>query len=201
MEVKAQARRRLKALSGSASPAKLAHFVLVTRDMARLRDWYVTVLEGGIGYQDAILCFITYDEEHHRIATGAFPGVEEREPGVRVGLHHTALTYRDLGELLYAYRRLKDRGIGPYWCVNHGPTTSMYYRDPDGNRVELQVDNFATAEQATEFMRQNFAENSIGILFEPEDLIARYDAGEPLDALRQRPNLPAEDTPLDMMRD
>jgi len=201
MEAEAQVRRSVKAPSGRVSPAKLAHFVLVTRNMARLRDWYVAVLEGKIVYQDPILCFITYDEEHHRIAIGALPGVEERESGLRVGLHHTAFTYRDLGELLYTYRRLKDRGIEPYWCVNHGPTTSMYYRDPDGNRVELQVDNFATAEEATDFMRQNFAENSIGILFDPEELIARYEAGASLEALRQRPKLPAGKTPLDMMRD
>jgi len=31
--------------------------------------------------------------------------------------------------------------------VNHRPTTSMYYRDPDGNRVELQIDNFPTAKE------------------------------------------------------
>jgi catechol-2,3-dioxygenase len=34
---------------------------------------------------------------------------------------------------------------------NHGLTTSLYYRDPDGNKVELQVDNM-TMEQADEFM-------------------------------------------------
>lgn len=201
MEATTQARRTIKAPSGAVSPAKFAHFVLVTRDLARLRDWYVTVLHGRVVYQDPILCFITYDDEHHRIAIGAFPGVEEREPGVRVGLHHTAFTYRDLGELLYTYRRLKAGGIEPYWCVNHGPTTSMYYRDPDGNRVELQVDNFATAEDATEFMRRNFAENSIGIMFEPEELIKRWEAGEPMESLRARPKLPSGKTPLDMMRD
>lgn len=35
---------------------------------------------------------------------------------------------------------------------NHGPTTSLYYRDPDGNQIETQVDNFETAEEATAFM-------------------------------------------------
>src|SRR4051794_30040653 len=103
MEAATQSRRTIKARSGPISPAKFAHFVLITRDMPRLRDWYVAVLEGTVIYQDPILCFISYDEEHHRVAIGAFPGVEEREPGVRVGLHHTAFTYRDMGELLYTY--------------------------------------------------------------------------------------------------
>ena len=41
-----------------------------------------------------------------------------------------AFTYEKLSELLGNYERLRDRGIKPVWCVNHGPTTSMYYSDP-----------------------------------------------------------------------
>jgi catechol 2,3-dioxygenase-like lactoylglutathione lyase family enzyme len=201
MEAETQERRTLEAGTGKVSPGKLAHFVLATRDMPRLRDWYLTVLEGRVVYQDPILCFLTYDDEHHRVAIGALPGVAPREPGLREGLHHTAFTYASLGELLYTYRRLKALGIEPFWCVNHGPTTSMYYRDPDGNRVELQVDNFASAEEASDFMRRHFAENPIGILFEPEELISRYEAGEPIESLRTRAALPPGKTPLDMMRD
>ena len=40
------------------------------------------------------------------------------------------------------YKRLKQQDIVPWWCINHGPTTSMYYRDPDNNQIELQVDIF-----------------------------------------------------------
>jgi catechol-2,3-dioxygenase len=201
MEAEVQTRRTIEAARSGISPAKLAHYVLATRDLPRLRDWYLTVLDGRVAYQDPLLCFLTYDDEHHRIAIAALPGVEERASGMRVGLHHTAFTYRDLGDLLYTYRRLKSRAIEPFWTINHGPTTSMYYRDPDGNRVELQVDNFATAEEANDFMRAHYAENPIGILFEPEELIARYEAGEPLESLRRRPLLPLGKTPLDMMRD
>jgi catechol-2,3-dioxygenase len=201
MEAEVQTRRTIEAARSGISPAKLAHYVLATRDLPRLRDWYLTVLDGRVAYQDPLLCFLTYDDEHHRIAIAALPGVEERASGMRVGLHHTAFTYRDLGDLLYTYRRLKSRAIEPFWTINHGPTTSMYYRDPDGNRVELQVDNFATAQEANDFMRAHYAENPIGILFEPEELIARYEAGEPLESLRRRPLLPPGKTPLDMMRD
>ena len=50
-------------------------------------------------------------------------------------------------------------------------------------------------------MRAHCAEKPIGIRFEPDELIRRYEAGEPLESLRQRPPLPAGKTPLDMMRD
>ena len=43
---------------------------------------------------------------------------------------------------------LAGDSIKPYWCINHGLTTSLYYHDPDDNAVELQVDNFASSEEA-----------------------------------------------------
>jgi hypothetical protein len=60
-----------------------------------------------------------------------------------VGTEHVAYCYNKLGELLSDLRRLKAAGILPHWPIN-GVTTSMYYRDPDNNRVELQIHNFAT---------------------------------------------------------
>jgi catechol 2,3-dioxygenase-like lactoylglutathione lyase family enzyme len=114
-------------------------------------------------------------------------------------VHHVAYTYAGLGDLLATYRRLKAGGIAPARCINHGPTTSMYYRDPDGLRVELQVDNFATmAEAHAYFAGPDFAENPIGVLFDPEQLIRDYEAGVPLDELVRRPPLPPGKTPMDM---
>jgi catechol-2,3-dioxygenase len=45
---------------------------------------------------------------------------------------------------LDAYTRLKKMRIEPVIPVDHGPTTSFYYEDPDRNSVELFVDNFST---------------------------------------------------------
>ena len=39
----------------------------------------------------------------------------------------------------------------PVRTINHGPTVSMYYKDPDGNQVELQVDVFDKAGAASYF--------------------------------------------------
>ena len=50
------------------------------------------------------------------------------------------------GDLLDTYRRLKAKGIVPYWPIHHGFTVSLYYRDPDGNRMEFQVDTCTAAE-------------------------------------------------------
>jgi hypothetical protein len=76
----------------------------------------------------------------------------------------------------------------------------MYYRDPDRNSVEFQYDVFATAEQANHFIAQNYAENFMGIIFNPQEMIQKFEAGVSLDEILKRPKLPAGKTPWDMHR-
>ena len=103
-------------------------------------------------------------------------------------------------ELLATYRRLKPSGIEPFWTINHGPTISMYYRDPDANKVELQVDVFATIEAVNAFLDRYYPENFMGIVFDPEQMIRDYERGVPLEDLYRRPALPPGMTPWDMHR-
>jgi catechol-2,3-dioxygenase len=67
---------------------------------------------------------------------------------------HIAFSYPTLTALAQQYVFLKtcEKPILPLWTVNHGPTTSMYFRDPDGNKIELQVDNFDDVDEANNFM-------------------------------------------------
>ena len=172
------------------SPAKFAHFVLRTGQFDRMVAWYVTVLAARIVFREELLCFLSYDDEHHRLALINIPGLPERDPDA-VGTDHVAYAYTNLGELLSTYRRLKAAGILPHWPINHGVTTSMYYRDPDNNRVELQIDNFATpAELDGYFKSRAFAENPVGVTYDPEELCRRYEAGETMADLLRIPPLP-----------
>jgi hypothetical protein len=84
---------------------------------------------------------------------------------------------------------LDQAGIRPVCCLNHGPTTSMYYADPDGNQVELQVDNYDTVQEAGAFFYSAaFAQNPIGVDFDPADLAARFHAGEDEASIKRRPD-------------
>jgi hypothetical protein len=103
---------------------------------------------------------------------------------------HIAFTHSSLRELLTAWTVRKSIGIEPVWTVNHGPTMSMYYRDPNGNHIEMQVDVFETAEEATQYMvGPEYSENPLGADFDPQDLLRRLDAGEPEKKLMERPNV------------
>jgi catechol 2,3-dioxygenase-like lactoylglutathione lyase family enzyme len=171
------------ALRGKIAPVKFAHAVMRTSRFQEMVDWYKTVLEAEVTFGDANAAFLTYDEEHHRIAILNMP-LLLRRPSFLAGVEHIAFTYRSLGDLAATYRRLGGLGTRPYWCVNHGGTTSMYYKDPDGNRVELQIDNFEDPDELNAFLYgPAFKINGIGVDFDPEDLFARHDAGEPFEEL------------------
>jgi catechol 2,3-dioxygenase-like lactoylglutathione lyase family enzyme len=185
---------------GPIPPIKLAHIVRRTSRFEEMVRWYQTVLGAEVVHSDGVLAFLTYDDEHHRIAIAGIPGLED-PPAMAVGTDHVAFTHADLGDLLSTYARLKAEGIEPYWCINHGLTTSMYFKDPDGNRIEFQIDNFPTAEETNRWIRSGgFAANPIGVIFDPEELLARYRAGEPLERLTAQPPLPEGATPFDMLR-
>ena len=190
---------KLAPTRGRIAPAKLAHVVRRTSRFEEMVRWYCTVLGAEVVHADGMLAFLTYDDEHHRIAIAGIPGLPDQPP-MSAGTDHIAFTHADLGDLLSTYARLKREGILPYWTLNHGPTTSMYYKDPDGNRVELQVDNFDVAETNRWMASGEFAQNPIGVVFDPDALLERYRAGEPLETLLRRPPLPEGTKPFDMLR-
>jgi catechol 2,3-dioxygenase-like lactoylglutathione lyase family enzyme len=180
-------------------PAKLAHVVLRVTDLPRSRDWYMRVLQARPAFENEMLSFLTYDDEHHRIGLIAQPGARPASDAA-TGLEHVAFTYGTLGELLATYKRLVAEGIRPYWTINHGPTISLYYKDPDGHRLELQYDVFRRSEDLDAFFAGGaYRDNFIGILFDPDDLVARYEAGEPTEGLTARPPLPTGKSPWDMV--
>lgn len=103
---------------------------------------------------------------------------------------HIAFTFDTLELLFLAYRQRKARGILPFWCVNHGVTIGLYYTDPDGNILETQVDVFTDNTVADEYMGSAaFAQNPIGVDFDPEEFIDRITKGEARESLLQRPDI------------
>jgi catechol-2,3-dioxygenase len=177
------------------SPTVLAHVVLRTANLQGMTDFYTTFLGGQITHSNEMIAFITYDHEHHRIA---LIGIPDTAPKVKTscGLEHIAFSFPDMSSLLLAYRQRKARGIPPLWSVNHGPTTSIYYKDPDGNMLETQVDNFDSVDDATKFMvSKHFAENPIGTDFDPEDYIRRLQLGEDEESMKKRVEIGARGLP------
>ena len=177
-------------------PVKFVHVVYRTRRFKEMIRWYENVFAAKVQYQNPVLAFLTYDDEHHRFAFANLevlqPEGAENDRQGSIGVDHVAYTYRSLTELFDNYVQLKEQSIMPYWCIHHGITVSMYYGDPDGNQMEFQVDSFPSNDQANEFMRGlGFDTNPIGVEYDPEDWLAQMKAGaSATDFLLRKVHLP-----------
>jgi catechol-2,3-dioxygenase len=128
---------------------KLGHIVLKVRDAAKSRDFYTRTLGLKVAHEDLErgAVFLSFGEAHHdlalfQLASGAAP--DAAQPG----LHHMAWQLGSVEELQAAYRELKALGVPIESTVEHNVTRSIYFPDPDGNRVELYCDMVANGFEA-----------------------------------------------------
>jgi catechol-2,3-dioxygenase len=147
-------------------------------------QWYEAMFGARVQFQNPVLAFLTYDDEHHRIAlvnmAAVQPQATEADRRGVIGVDHVAYAYASVNELFENYAQLKAKGILPYWCIHHGVTVSMYYADPDGNQMELQVDAFGSSEESNAYMcGPHYSTNPIGVEYDPEEILARLRSGTP----------------------
>lgn len=165
------------------------HFNLKTTRLQEMVDWYGALVGAEVVHQDAVGAWLSNDKANHRIALLAFPGfLDDPEKETRTGLHHSAFEYSSFEDLNSSYLRLRETGIEPAMCIDHGMTLSYYYSDPDGNHVELQCDVFGDWDSSREWMltSDDFHSNPIGVFVRPE-LIAEVAAqGTPFAEIHSR---------------
>jgi catechol-2,3-dioxygenase len=153
----------------------LSHFGLRTRDLPAAVSWYARALGAQVQFQNDIAAFMTFDDEHHRFVLWD-DGETSEKPETAGGVDHIGLGCGGPTELADAYERLKDIGIMPTLCVNHHFTSSLYYRDPDGNEVEITCDNFPSKGECSAFMSTPQMAEAMqppffGSEFDPEELL------------------------------
>ena len=118
----------------------LSHVGIYVKDMSRMVDFYSgflgfavsdrAPLRGGHGE----ICFMTRDpREHHQ-----FVLVNGRPDNLGFNLVNQ-LSFRvdSLTTLRELHRGLQDENIEDIDPTSHGNTISVYFKDPEGNRVEL----------------------------------------------------------------
>ena len=166
-------------------PAYISHYGIRAKNYKDMVDWYKTVFEARVQHENEFLAFMTFDEEHHRIVIFEDAETVDRVP-TAAGVDHIGYGISSFGDLVSTYERLKTKGITPFLPLNHKFTTSLYYRDPDGNEVELSVDNLPK-EQCNEFIRDErmneIGRPPFGCEFDAEELARLYHNGASDDEL------------------
>ena len=178
----------------------LHHYGLTTANLKTMSEWYAAVLGMSVVFEtssplgknaplSASAAWVTNDNANHRIGLIAIPQLtKDAQRSNHVRLQHIAHEYNSLDQLLDTYVRLKGMGIKPVLSADHGATTSMYYADPDGNSVELLVDNFGDWEKSGNFMRTSpeFASMPMGKFVDPEKMVAARAAGAAAGEIHRR---------------
>jgi catechol 2,3-dioxygenase len=167
---------------------KLHHVTLKTTRLDEMIAWYALVTGAHVNFKDDTAVWTSNDEANHRIAFLAVPGLKNDPQKIfHNGMHHCAFEYDSFADLMASYDRMRKEGIEPAFCLDHGLTISLYYRDPEGNFVELQCDSFSGWKLSTEWMRTlpDFARDPIGTFFDPAKVFDAFTAGADFESLHK----------------
>ena len=110
-------------------------------DPARMEDFYTRVLGFSVTDRGLLgatrLVFLSRDaREHHQIvlASGRPEGLPFNS------INQISFRMAELSGLREMHRRLAAEKVRDLYPVSHGNALSVYFLDPEGNRIELFVD-------------------------------------------------------------
>ena len=121
---------------------RVGHLVLRVKDVARSRRFFEEVLGlPVVGQNERGMVFFSSDvkDNHHMVAImpakegAAMPAPEQ------VGMQHVSFELGSFAELQEAWQRFKEKGVEITYTTFHGVSKSVYFKDPDGNMLEVYV--------------------------------------------------------------
>ena len=181
------------------SNLNISETILKTGRLDEMKAWYTALLQvtpffehappedtkpldlgGQTRASDLRMCFFRLSLDYPNTQTiGLFeqPGTALEPSNSAPGLHHMQLMTTSLDELCDQYKRLRGIGLHPHRSADHGPMTSFYFRDPDGNNVEITAQNFPTLDAMVAFMASDaFKSNPSGVELDPEAWVEARDS-------------------------
>jgi catechol 2,3-dioxygenase-like lactoylglutathione lyase family enzyme len=115
----------------------LGHVGLYCNDLGKMRDFYANVLGLTISDEDRGrgICFLSAapESEHHELAL-----VQARDSSQKTqNVQQVSFKVTSLDDVRAFYHRLKQAGLRIDRTVTHGIACSVYFYDPEDNRIEL----------------------------------------------------------------
>jgi catechol 2,3-dioxygenase len=123
---------------------ELGHVVFYVRDLQRSLEFYTAIV--GLAVQGRIFgnraALLSGGHKHHELLLIQVGEADGPLQGRRIGLYHVGWKIGDgLDALKHARDRITDLGYTIDGASDHTVSQSLYLRDPDGNEVELFVDD------------------------------------------------------------
>ena len=120
---------------------RLGHVLLRVADVERSKAFYTKTLGFEVVEEDPEHggVFMSLGEHGHTLDLFQVekPGTAEPLSPNRIGVHHIAFMVDSEKALKDAYFTLQDQGIEVVRAVDHVSQKSIYFNDPDGNRLEI----------------------------------------------------------------
>jgi catechol 2,3-dioxygenase len=145
---------------------RLGHVLLRVGDIERSKTFYTKTLGFEIVEEDPEHggVFMSLGEHGHTLDLFQAESPAKPPPASpnRVGVHHLAFMVDSEAALKDAYFSLEDQGIEVVRAVDHVSQKSIYFHDPDGNRLEIYYE----LPNAQELFRQGRGDRDEVLVFQ-----------------------------------
>lgn len=158
--------------SGAYMRPHLAHVGIFVRNLPILERFYTNVFglvvtDRGVGktFKNELIFLSGAPDQHHQLVLSG--GRQEGTPSTVMQL---SFKVNSVDELRHARDRATANGATDFIGLNHGNSWSIYFNDPEGNRIEVYLDTpFHTPQPCGEPL--NLEQSDEALLAETEALV------------------------------
>ncbi len=121
---------------------RIGHVHLKVADLDRAVAFYADMLGFTVTSRYGKgAAFLSAGGYHHHIGLNTWESKDGTPPPPHhTGLYHTAVLYPSRADLARVFKRVVDAGWPIDGAADHGVSEAIYFRDPDGNGVEIYRD-------------------------------------------------------------
>jgi catechol 2,3-dioxygenase len=118
---------------------RLSHVGIYVHDVPRMIEFYTKVLGFVVsdGAEDGRITFLSRNpSDHHQLVLVRGRTTEAEVPMVQ----QVSFNVGTLPQVQKAFRKVRDAGCEGISPICHGNAWSVYFQDPEGNRIEMFCD-------------------------------------------------------------